>query len=60
MQNILVLNSKHVSKLAIHIVLIPANEKDKNLDSTIRPGNLAPKMGLQESNCKKISDTTEY
>ena len=30
-----------------------------SLSYTIRPGNLASKMGLPESNCKKISNTTE-
>ena len=30
-----------------------------NTNWILRPGNLAPKMGLPESNCKKISDTTE-
>ena len=33
MQTILVLNLKHVLKLVIYMVMIPANKKDKNLDS---------------------------
>ena len=35
MHNVLVLNLKHVLKLVIYIVMIPANKKDKNLDSII-------------------------
>ena len=30
-----------------------------NTNWILRPGNLAPKMFLPESNCKKISDTTK-
>ena len=37
--NVLVLNSKHLLKLVIYMVMKPANKKNKKLDSTVVVSN---------------------